>query len=186
MDLTWILFHTYELKTKEEGFPGGPMVSTQLFHCWGPRFHPWLVLSLLWILFQVVGLFPLCLFGVVGFYLGPSFAQYFSVFSCYLTYCVWHILSFLVLPSVGAVGPVVCVGFMLGGTCACLLVGEGEFFPPLLSRSVLVVCLGVSVGSLSPLDILLVVWVRCPLLVLPAVEWCWVLDTGRGLHGSSH
>ena len=121
------------------------------------------LLSLLWILFQVVGLFPLCLFGVVGFYLVSKFAQYFSVFSWYLTFCVWHMLSFLVLPSVGEAGPVVCVGCMLGGTCACLLVGGG-IFPSLTSRPVWVVCVGVSVGSLSPLEVLLVVWVRCPSL----------------------
>ena len=29
----------------------------------------------------------------------------------------------------GEVGPVVCLGFMLGGTCAYVLVGGGEFFP---------------------------------------------------------
>ena len=53
------------------------------------------LLSLLCIIFQVVYLFSLHLFGLVGFYLVPSFARYFSVFSFYLTYCVW------VLPSPG-------------------------------------------------------------------------------------
>ena len=28
----------------------------------------------------------------------------------------------------GEVGPVVCVDFMLGGTCAYILTGEGEIF----------------------------------------------------------
>ena len=28
----------------------------------------------------------------------------------------------------GDIGPVVWVGFVLGGTCACILVVEGEFF----------------------------------------------------------
>ena len=154
-----------------------------------------ILFSRLWIIFTVItlnsfsGSWPISsLFIWCCGFLPWSFIC--TIFLCFFMLsnllCLTYPLLFLVLPSVGAVGPVVCVGFMLGGTCACLLVGEGEFFPPLLSRSVLVVCLGVSVGSLSPLDILLVVWVRCPLLVLPAVEWCWVLDTGRGLHGSSH
>ena len=30
----------------------------------------------------------------------------------------------------GEVGLVVCVGFVLGGTCVCILVGGGEFFSP--------------------------------------------------------
>ena len=36
------------------------------------------------------------------------------------------------LPSVGKFGPVVCVSFVLGMNCACVLVGGGEvlfFFP---------------------------------------------------------
>ena len=45
--------------------------------------------SLLWILFQVDCLFPLHLFGLVVFYLAPSSAAYFSVFSFCLSYCVW-------------------------------------------------------------------------------------------------
>ena len=49
-------------------------------------------LSLLWILFQVNCLFPLHLFGLVGFYLAPSSAVYFSVFSFCLAYCVWGLL----------------------------------------------------------------------------------------------
>ena len=93
----------------------------------------------LWVIFTIItpnsfsGSWPISsfLFGVVGFYLVHSLAQYFSVLSCYLTYCVWRILScFWSWPSVSEAGPVVCVGFMLGGTCACLLVGGGEFSPP--------------------------------------------------------
>ena len=30
----------------------------------------------------------------------------------------------------GEFGPVVCVGFVFGGTCACILVEEDEFSPP--------------------------------------------------------
>ena len=37
----------------------------------------------------------------------------------------------------GEVGPVVCVGFVLGGTCVCILAGAGEFLFPLLGRVVL-------------------------------------------------
>ena len=50
------------------------------------------LLPLLWILFQVDCLFPLHLFGLMGFYLAPSSAVYFSVFSFHLTYCVWGLL----------------------------------------------------------------------------------------------
>ena len=50
-----------------------------------------------WIIFTIITLnsfsgrclFPLHLFGLVGFYLAPSSAVYFSVFSFCLTYCVW-------------------------------------------------------------------------------------------------
>ena len=37
-------------------------------------------------------LFILHLFGLVGFYLAPSSAVCFSVFSVCLTYCVWDLL----------------------------------------------------------------------------------------------
>ena len=50
------------------------------------------LLSLFWILFKVNCLFPLHLFGLVGFYLAPSSAVRFSVFSFFLTYCVWGLL----------------------------------------------------------------------------------------------
>ena len=36
-------------------------------------------ISLLWVLFQVDCIFPLHLFGLVGFHLAPSSAMYFSV-----------------------------------------------------------------------------------------------------------
>ena len=58
--------------------------------CWDFRSS---LLSLLWILFQVDCLFPRHLFGLVGFYLAPSSAAYFSVFSFCLIYCVWGLLS---------------------------------------------------------------------------------------------
>ena len=46
----------------------------------------------------------------------------------------------------------VCLGFMLGGSCAYILVGGGEFFPSGGQGCVEVVCLGVSVESLSADD----------------------------------
>ena len=56
-----------------------------------PRF--WIIFTtLLWILFQVDCLFPLHLFGLVGFYLARSSTAYFSVFSFCLIYCVWGLL----------------------------------------------------------------------------------------------
>ena len=53
-----------------------------------------------WIIFTLITLnsfsgrllFPLHLFVLVGFYLAPSSAAYFSVFSFCLTYCVWGLL----------------------------------------------------------------------------------------------
>ena len=66
--------------------------------------------------------------------------QYFSVFSFFSNLLclrssfprlLSHIpSSFWLLPLVGEVGLVVCVGFVLGGTCVCILVGGGEFFSP--------------------------------------------------------
>ena len=49
---------------------------------------------------------------------GPPFAR----LQCCLPF------SSGLLPSVGVVGPVVCVAFVLGGTCACVLVGGGALF----------------------------------------------------------
>ena len=53
-----------------------------------------------WIIFTIITLnsflvdclFPLHLFGLVGFYLAPSSAVCFSVFSLCLSYCVWGLL----------------------------------------------------------------------------------------------
>ena len=33
--------------THTEGFPGSPVARTQHFHCWGPRFSPWLGTTIL-------------------------------------------------------------------------------------------------------------------------------------------
>ena len=49
----------------------------------------------------------------------------------------------------GEVGLVTCVGFMLGGTSACILVGESEFFSFWWARPCKVVYFVVSVGSLT-------------------------------------
>ena len=75
----------------------------------------------------------------MGFYLAPSSATYFSVVSCCLTYCVCGLLSAgcrVVVPLascvclwVGGVGPVACVGFLVGGTGVCTLVVGAESFP---------------------------------------------------------
>ena len=97
------------------------------------------LLSLLWISFQVVCLFPLCLLGLDIFYLGSSFSQYFSAsffFFCNLL-CLMppfprlygHVpSSFWFMLSVHKFGQVVSVGFLIGVTCSCILVGGGEFF----------------------------------------------------------
>ena len=54
----------------------------------------WLILlSLLWISFQVDCLFPCPLFCLVGFYCVPSSAACFSVFSYHLTYYAWSLCS---------------------------------------------------------------------------------------------
>ena len=93
------------------------------------------LLSLLWILFQVDCLFPLHLFGLVGFYLTPSSVVCFSVFSFCLTYllCLGSLFRrlqvhsshcFWCLPAAGRVGSVGCVGFLAEGTGACVLVDE--------------------------------------------------------------
>ena len=76
-------------------------------------------------------------FGLVGFYLAPSSAAYFSFFSFCLTYCIWgspfrrlHVRSsccFWCLPPVGKVSSVGCVGFLVEGTGVCVLMdGAGS------------------------------------------------------------
>ena len=121
-------------------------------------------------------LFPLNLFGLVSFYLAPSSAADFSVFSfCLLclgspfhrlqvcnSRCVWC------LPQVGEVGSVACVGFLVEGIGACVLVGGagsclsgGQGFS---SGAFWGVCeLSMILGSLSVngwvcVPVLLVVW----------------------------
>ena len=95
--------------------------------------------SLLGILFQACCLFPLHSLGLVGFSFAPSFATYFTVISFCPTYClrglvstgcrvVVHLASG-VCPLVGAVGPVACLGFMLGRTGACSLAVGAESCP---------------------------------------------------------
>ena len=55
---------------------------------------------------------------------------------------------FCSLSLVGEVGPGACVGFMVVGICICVLVDEGNFFPPCqvmscdMSRPCQVMCLG--------------------------------------------
>lgn len=71
----------------------------------------------------------------------------FSVFSFYLTYGLRPLFlrlqghtscCFCPLPLVGVIGPVVCVGFGLGRTCVCILVGGGEFsfFSRLMGKAI--------------------------------------------------
>ena len=77
----------------------------------------------------VVFLFPLHLFGLGGFYLAPLPARYFSVFSfCRITVFevsfpeaagLYFLLLLLSAPS-GEVSPVACIGFLMGGTGACI------------------------------------------------------------------
>ena len=57
------------------------------------------------------------------------------------TFCpIWALFSccFCPLPLVGVIGPVVCVGFGLGRTCVCILVGGGEFsfFSRLMGKAI--------------------------------------------------
>ena len=95
-----------------------------------------------WIMFTIItlnsfwGRLPISSSFVLsgGFYLSPSSAVCFSIFSFCLTYCVlgspFHRLQvrsshcFWCLPPVGKVGSVACVGFLVKGTGACVLVDE--------------------------------------------------------------
>ena len=130
----------------------------------------------------------------MGFYLAPSSAVYFSVFSFYLTYCVWGLLftgcRFIVpvvfgvvtLP-VGKVDSVGCVGFLLEGIGACVLVDEAESCLSSGRTTSAGVFLGVCelfmiLGSLSAngwgcFPVLLVVWYS----VFSTVA-CWSLSGG--------
>ena len=70
----------------------------------------------------------------MDFYLAPSSAVCFSVFSFCLTYCVWGLhfagcrfvvpIVFGVCPPLGEVDSVGCVGFLVEGTSACVLLDE--------------------------------------------------------------
>ena len=111
-------------------------------HCFSEIFGSSL-LSLLWVLFQVDCLSPLHLVVLVGFYLVPFFATYFSVISFCITSCVCGLLSTgfsIVFPLASGIFPLVdeiClrawVGFLAEGTGACPLVG-GAGLEPLMGR----------------------------------------------------
>ena len=112
------------------------------------------LLSLLWILFQV--LLPLHLFSLVGFYHVPSTAICFSLFSFYLMCCVWgspfcrlqgHSSSYphVYLPWVGLDHFLVKVSWLVYGTGSCL--SEGQCYVQQCFKGVY--GLGVVLGSLS-------------------------------------
>ena len=98
----------------------------------------WIILTIIILNhFQVDCLCPL-LFLLVGVYLVPFFATYFSIISLCLNFCVCGLLSTgcstvvplasSVCPLVGVVGPGACAGFLLGRTGACPLgSGAGSF-----------------------------------------------------------
>ena len=114
----------------------------------------------------------------MGFYLAPSSAKYFSVIPFCLTYSVCGLLSTGcrvvvplasgVCPLVGEVGQGACVGFLVGGTGAYVLVGRAGSSPSggqcHIRGCVLGVCeLSTTLGSLSAdgwgcVPVLLVVW----------------------------
>ena len=106
------------------------VVSPFYFHIFGSS-----LLSLHWILFQVDCLFPLHLFGLVGFCLAPSPIVCFSVFSFCITYCVWGLLftgCMFIVPVVFGICPQwlrlvqwVVLASWWRGTGACVLVDEG-------------------------------------------------------------
>ena len=154
----------------------------------------WFLLSLLWILFQVDCLFPLHLLGQVVFYLAPSAAAYSSVFPFCLTYCFWGLLFsgckfvipivFWCLSPVFKFGSVACVGFLVEGTGACVLVSW--ILSVWWAGLRLVVCFGVSVNLIwfQAVSLLMVgvVLLSCSLFAwgfqhwsLLAVGWSWVL-----------
>ena len=105
------------------------------------------LLSLFWILFQVVAYFlfiylVFCVFSL-SLYLHNIFFCLF-IFFFFKLLClrspfprlqVWISSCFWFLPPVGNVSPVFNVGFVLGVNCACILV-EGGVFPPLMGMAV--------------------------------------------------
>ena len=68
-------------------------------------------------------LFFICVVFLCLFILSDCFGFPFPRLWGHSSSCFWS------LPLVDEVGPVACVGFMLEGTCARVLVGGGEFFP---------------------------------------------------------
>ena len=94
-------------------------------------------LSLFRILYEVDALSLPLLFSLVGIYPVPLPAEYFSVFSSCLYWCVWGGLSifwqfveFSLLRSflaVGGVGLMACQGFLDREACFSVLVGGAGF-----------------------------------------------------------
>ena len=141
------------------------------------------LLSLLWILFQVDCLFPLHLFIYLFYYGFLPCSFIYNIFIClfilsnllclmshfhrlqvYSSSCFWY------LPLVGEFGPVTCVGFLLGGTGACILVVRAWSCPwrALPCQMVFFWCvteLSTSLGSLCANG-----WVCFPVLF---VVWQW-------------
>ena len=106
-----------------------------------------------------------------------SFPQAIGCNSCY-----WS------LSLVSNVGLMACASLVLGGICACILVG-GEFFPFDGDDPCEVMCFGVSVGSLSADDLVCVlILLACARHLVLDVVASWVvpgLVFSGGLHGNT-
>ena len=149
-----------------------PFCFWDLYHYFGAS-----LLSFLWILFHIVCLFLLNLFGLVSFCLVPSFAQHFSVFSFFLTYCVWGLFSPGYRVMVLLFGLCPRVWGWSSGSCR-LCVGRNWclhssarrwVYSSLMGRAMWGGVFGVSMGSLSAdvwvyVFVFLVLWVRHPSL----------------------
>ena len=77
------------------------------------------------------------MFGLMGFNYIPLLDAYFSAFSFCLIYCVLGLISVswkVTVPlmesvPLAGIGPGLCDGFLVGRTCACILVdGAGSCF----------------------------------------------------------
>ena len=103
-----------------------------------------LTITTLIFFFQIDCLFPLYLFSFRGFYLSHSHADSLCLLIlCNLLYWVspffrlqaHHLSHLRCLPTECGAGPVHCVGFLVRGAGACVLV-HGARFPPLMGTAV--------------------------------------------------
>ena len=162
----------------------------------------------LWIILNITNMTYLswaCLFSLYlfGLWVSNLFIHivFLSLFICFLTCSVWGLhftgfraiffSTFWFLPSVGKFNPVVCEGFLLGVTCACILVGQIFIIPSAgqsYVRWYVLECLWESCLLIIEFVFLSCLLFRWGILhwMLLSVGWCQFLYTSGCLYVNSH